>query len=57
MTLNENVRRMADAAEKANELAQKVLENQEKSLANMEQLKNSSQALELNLMENSDDRH
>jgi methyl-accepting chemotaxis protein len=46
---------LAEAAHKANELTQEVLDHQALSLANMEQLKKSSQQLELLLMEPIDD--
>lgn len=49
------LRQLADAADRANELTEIVLDNQAKSLAGMEQLQRSSQQLELILMEPEDD--
>ena len=47
--------RQVEEQVKANGMAERLLMNQEKSLANMDQLKKSSQALELNLMEGKGD--
>lgn len=49
------LKRIAEALERGNKLAEESLANQRKQLQNMEQLKKTSQALELNLMLGEDD--